>query len=165
MKMKKTFDKTALQALGLGLVSGTRATLATTIASHFLSRKTNKGLKKSRLRFIQRGTTAIITKVLTAAEIAGDKLPNVPDRTVPAGLLARVGSGGLAGAIVARANEENIVKGIFIGGIAALASTYLLFTLRKKISQSGYLKEPWPGVVEDVLAIGGGVLLMRRADQ
>src|SRR3954451_10592421 len=125
--MEKTFDKTTLEALGLGLISGTRATLATTIVAHYLSRQTNKSLEKSRLGFIQRGATAIITKVLTAAEIAGDKIPNVPDRTVPASLLARVGSGGLAGAIVARANDENVTKGIVIGGIAALASTYLLF--------------------------------------
>ncbi|HUP13844.1 MAG TPA: DUF4126 family protein [Niastella sp.] len=159
--MNTAFDKTAKQALGLGLISGTRATLATTIAAHYLSRQTNKSLEKSRLGFIQRGATSVVTKVITAAEMAGDKLPNIPDRTIPPALFARVASGALSGAIVATANEEKVTRGIIIGGIAALASTYLLFFLRKKISDSGYLKEPWPGVVEDALAIGSGVLLMR----
>src|SRR3954469_15294262 len=122
--MNTAIDKTVIQALGLGLISGTRATLATTIAAHYLSRQTNKNLERSRLGFIQRGATSVVAKVLTAAEIAGDKLPNVPDRTIPAALLARVASGALSGAIVAKANDENEIKGIFIGGIAALASTY-----------------------------------------
>src|SRR4051794_6693383 len=105
--MNTVINKSVIHALGLGLISGTRATLATTIAAHYLSRQTNKNLQRSRLRFIQRGASSVVTKVLTAAEIAGGKLPNVPDRTTPAALLARVPSGAFSVPIVDNANDEN----------------------------------------------------------
>ena len=159
--MKKPFDKTIKQAAGLGLIAGLRATIAPSIAAHYLSKQPSSSLAKSKLGFIQSPVTAIVTKALSAAEMSGDKLPNVPDRTIAPSLLARIASGALAGAIVSTANKDNVVKGIVIGGIAALASTYASFYLRKSISASSYLKEPWTGVVEDVLAIGSGVLIMR----
>src|SRR3954451_18843356 len=103
--MKQAFDNTAREAIGLGLIAGTRATLATTIAAHFLSRRPTASLAHSKLNFIQRPSVSIITKILSAAEIAGDKLPNIPDRTTPPALIARVASGGFAGALVANANS------------------------------------------------------------
>jgi uncharacterized membrane protein len=159
--MKKSVDKTTKQALVLGLVSGLRATIALSVAAHYLSKHSNSGLAKSRLGFIQSPVTSIITKVFSAAEITGDKLPGIPDRIKAAGLLPRIASGALAGAIVSTANKDNVAKGVLIGGMAALASTYASFYLRKNISSSSYLTEPWAGAVEDVLAIGSGVLLMR----
>ncbi|MCW3106262.1 MAG: hypothetical protein JWQ09_768 [Segetibacter sp.] len=159
--MKKSFDKTTKQALVLGLISGLRATIAPSIAAHYLSKQPNSTLAKSKLGFIQSPITAVITKVLSAAEFTGDKLPNTPNRIIAGQVLARVASGALAGAIISTANKDNVAKGVFIGGVAAVASTYASYYLRKNISKSSYLKEPWTGAVEEVIAIGSGVLLMR----
>lgn len=159
--MKKSFDKTTKQALVLGLISGLRTTIAPSIAAHYLSKQPNSFLAKSRLGFIQAPVTAIITKVLSAAEITTDKLPNTPDRIVAPQVLARIVSGAFAGAIVSTANKDNVAKGVLTGAGAALASTYASFYLRKSISSSSFIKEPWTGLLEDAVAIGSGVLLMR----
>lgn len=159
--MKKGFDKTSKQALVLGLISGLRATIALSIAAHYLSKQPNSTVAKSKFGFIQSPVTAIVTKLLSAAEITVDKLPFTANRIIAPQLLVRIAAGSFAGAIVSTANKDSVAKGILIGGATALASTYSSFYLRKNLSNSSYLKEPWTGVVEDALAVGSGVLLMR----
>ncbi len=77
--MKKKEQKTLLQVIGIGVISGMRATFAPAIAAHYLSRRHNAALSKSKLHFIQSPTTAIVTKLLSAAEITGDKLSSVTE--------------------------------------------------------------------------------------
>src|SRR5438128_12692064 len=106
--MKKSFDKTTKQALVLGLISGLRATIAPSIAAHYLSKQPNSTLGKSKLGFFQSPVTAVITKLLSAGEFTVDKLPGTPNRIIPPQVLARVASGALAGAIISTANKDDV---------------------------------------------------------
>lgn len=157
----KTKDNSLLQIIGLGIISGMRATFAPAIAAHYLSKHPNAPLSKSKLRFIQSPATAIITKLLSIAEIAGDKLPNTPDRITSPEVMARVASGAFAGAIISTFNEDSITKGLLIGGASALAATYGTYYLRKYIDDATAIEEPLTGAIEDALAITGGILLMK----
>lgn len=157
--MKK--DKAIFQIIGLGIISGMRTTFAPAITSHYLSKESNTELSKSQLGFIQSPVAANVTKLLSAGEIIGDKLPNTPNRIVAPQVIARVVSGAFAGAVISTANRNSITKGVLIGGVTALAATFGTYYLRKFISESTFIKEPVTGVLEDVLAIGSGVLLMR----
>lgn len=158
--MKITKDNVATLSAGLGAVAGMRTTIAPAVLSHFLSKNPKKALRKSNLSFMQSPTAAIITKVLSAAEITADKMPGAPNRTIFAQTLPRVLSGALVGAVLFQASKQNIVNGILIGGASALASTYASFYLRKLLNKVPYLKDPVLGAAEDVLAVRSGMSLM-----
>jgi uncharacterized membrane protein len=93
--------------------------------------------------------------------MAGDKLPGTPNRTVLPQVTGRVLSGALAGAVLFEAEKENWIKGAAIGGISALAGTYVSFFARQFFGKLFSIKEPYAGALEDAIAIGGGNALMR----
>src|SRR3954452_4435758 len=133
--MKRINEKVILQIIGLGIISGMRATFAASLTAHFFRRKQNMLLSKSKLGFIQSPAAAVITKVLSAAEATGDKLPNTPNRIVAPQILARVSAGAFAGAIISTANDYDIKNGVLIGGVTALAATFGTYYLRKTIDE------------------------------
>lgn len=153
-------QKVTLQAIGLGAVAGLRASLAAAVTSHYLSNHPNPAISRSMFRFIQLPVTAVITKLVSAVEITGDKIPGAPDRIVPAQVLARVVSGAFVGATIFKANRQSIIQGAALGGISALAVTFGSFFLRKYIDELPYALDPVTGVVEDAIAIGSGLTLI-----
>ncbi len=159
--MKKNDQKALTQIIGLGIISGMRTTFASAVMSHYLSKEYNTALSESKLGFIQSPVTATVTKVISAGEIAGDKLPNTPNRIVASQVMARVAAGAFAGAVICTANKDSIAKGILIGGGTALAATFATYYLRKFVSEKTFIKEPAIGAVEDAIAVGTGVLLMK----
>ncbi|AYV46095.1 DUF4126 domain-containing protein [Caulobacter flavus] len=89
------------------------------------------------------------TKALAAGELWGDKLHSAPDRIVPAGLLARVITAGIAGAALAPRNRA--LAGGVLGATAAIVAAYVTFDLRmaalKRFGQTP------TGLVEDALTV------------
>ena len=154
-------DKTNKQIIGLGLIAGMRTTFAPAIAAHFFSKEQSEDLAESKLAFMQSPTAAVITKLLAAAEIIGDKLPQTPDRIITTSAAARVAAGAFAGTIVATARKENVTRAALLGGVTALASTFATFYLRRYISRNTVVKEPITGAFEDAVAVGTGFLTMR----
>ncbi|MBD1392700.1 DUF4126 family protein [Mucilaginibacter glaciei] len=150
-----------LQTIGLGAVAGMRATMAPAVASHYLSNHPDPALSRSSLRFIQLPVTAIVTKLLSVAEIAGDKIPNGPDRIILPQLLARVASGAFVGATIFKANRKSVFEGMILGGVSALAATYASFYARKYADKLPFLKEPFSGAVEDAVALGTGISILK----
>ena len=116
--------KVTLQAIGLGAVAGMRASLAAAVTSHYLSNHPNPAISRSMFRFIQLPVTAVVTKIASAVEITGDKIPGAPDRIVPAQVMARVISGAFVGATIFKANRQNVLQGALLGGVSALAVTF-----------------------------------------
>lgn len=151
-----------LQTLGLGAVAGMRATMAPAVASHYLNNHPNPALSRSALRFIQLPVTALVTKLMSVAEITGDKIPDGPDRIVLPQVLARVASGAFVGATIFKANRQSVLEGILLGGASALAATYVTFYARKYADRLPFLKEPFSGVVEDAVALGTGISILKR---
>ena len=162
MVMTQSSNKTILQTLGLGAVAGMRATMAPAVASHYLSNHPNPALSRSALKFMQLPLTALVTKLLSVAEITGDKLPDSPDRIVLPQVMARVASGAFVGATIFKANQQSFLKGMLLGGVSALAATYATFYLRKYIDTLPHIKDGAVGAVEDVLAIGSGLSIISR---
>lgn len=154
--------KIIAKAIGLGAVAGMRATVAPTIISYFLSKHPSKALGKSKLSFLQSPVTAIITKVLTAAEIVGDKRPNGPNRIIFPQVAARVASGALAGAGLFRANKAGIAKGLMLGGASALAVTFGSYYLRRYVDKKTHTKDSIIGTIEDLISLGSGWAIMKR---
>lgn len=155
-------SKTILQTVGLGAIAGMRATMAPAVASHYLSNHPNPALSHSSLKFIQSPVTAVITKLLSAAEITGDKIPGTPNRIVLPRLAARVISGAFVGATIFKANRQSIVQGMVLGGASALAATFASFYIRKYIDKLPHVKDQVTGAFEDALAIGSGIAILKN---
>jgi uncharacterized membrane protein len=104
--------------------------------------------------------TAVIFTVLAAGELIGDKLPRTPSRTAPFPLLARVGFGGLVGAIAATGLHGSAVEGIFLGAISAVAGTFLGVHLRQSLVKDRGFPDLGVALVEDALTLGLSVIAM-----
>lgn len=96
-------------------------------------------------------------KLLAAGELWGDKLPSAPDRIAPVGILARVVTGGLAGAALAPRRQQLI--GGAIGAGAAVVAAYVTFHLRMRAMRR--FGQTSTGVVEDALTVGAAQLATR----
>jgi uncharacterized membrane protein len=97
------------------------------------------------------------SKALAAGELWGDKLKSAPDRIVLAGIVARVVSGGIAGAALAPKRQRFL--GAALGAGAAVAASYVTFNLRMAALRR-YGQTP-TGLVEDALTVGAAQLVTR----
>ena len=156
----KTEQKKILgQIIGIGVVAGMRTTFAPAVLSHYLN-KHPASVNGSIFGFMASPVTSVITKLMGAGEIIGDKLPSTPDRIGVPQIFGRIASGAFAGIVISKANNQNMAKGFLIGGISALAGSFGAFYLRKYIDGLPNVKDVFIGVGEDVMALTIGVLLL-----
>jgi uncharacterized membrane protein len=104
-------------------------------------------------------TTAVFT-ILALGELVGDKLPMTPNRTAIFPLLARVGFGGLVGAIAATNLRGSILEGIILGAISGLAGSFLGFHVRRHLVKVKLFKDLHIALVEDAVTIGLSIVAM-----
>jgi len=159
--MENTVSPNILLTLGLGTIAGMRAMCAPALLSHFLAKTPVAHLKNSPLHYLQEPKVAIGLKLLAAAELVGDKMPNTPNRTIAPQLLVRVSSGALAGATLYQIYGEQKLIGALLGGLAAAASTYAFYYLRKELGSATGLPDAAVAVLEDALVVAGGVALLK----
>jgi uncharacterized membrane protein len=147
--------------MGFATLAGMRSMSAPAFLSHYLSQQPHSGLAGSRLRFLQKPFTAGVLKVLAAGEMVGDKLPNAPNRTAPPVLLGRLLSGALVGAAWYRSRQGSAISGGVLGGLAAVAATFVSYALRTGISKQAEVPVGLVGVGEDAVVVAGGAALLR----
>jgi len=139
----------------IGLVAGSRAMtpLATVsdAARRGVLRTANGGPS-----WLGHPLVAAGSKALAAGELWGDKLHSAPDRIVPAGIAARIVSGGLAGA--ALAPRRYALAGALLGASAAVGAAYLTFSLRERAMRR-FGQTP-TGLVEDALTVGAAQMVV-----
>jgi len=104
--------------------------------------------------------TAIVFAVLAVGELIGDKLPQCPNRTDPFPLIARIGFGGLVGALAATGLHGSAIEGIFLGAISAFVGTFAGFHLRHWLVHEKGLPAIVVALIEDFLVIGSSILAM-----
>lgn len=98
---------------------------------------------------------------LAGGELLGDKMKTAPDRIVPAGMLARVATGMIAGAALAPHRQRGV--GALLGAGTAVGMAYLTFNLRMR-AIARYGQTP-TGAVEDAIAVGSAALIARCAER
>lgn len=96
---------------------------------------------------------------LAAGELAGDKMKTAPDRIVLPGMVARIATGALAGASLARRDRR--VAAAMLGAAAAVGAAYLTFNARVR-AMARWGQTP-TGVIEDMIALGGAAIIVRGA--
>lgn len=156
-----TMNTTTKKAIGLGAMAGMRASIAPAVAIHYLSRKPNSALAHSKLSFVQSPVAAVVTKLLSAAEITTDKLPSTSNRITLSQTLPRVAMGAFLGAVIFQANKGKIQEGMVVGGASALVATFTSFFVRKALSKIPYVKDAVLGALEDAVVIKNTASLMK----
>ncbi|MVN22065.1 DUF4126 family protein [Mucilaginibacter arboris] len=145
---------------GLAIVSGMRSLASISALSGYLSKAPSPLLTGFPFGFLQKRYVAIGLKALTLAEMAGDKLPDAPDRIVKAGLIGRGLSGALAGAALYKSRNGSALAGAILGGTVAVAATYGAYYLRKKLVKSSNVNDPTIGGLEDIVALQTASLIL-----
>jgi uncharacterized membrane protein len=98
---------------------------------------------------------------LAAGEWFGDKMRSAPDRIVPAGMAARVVTGALTGAALARRDER--LTGAALGILGACVSAYLTFEARMRAMN--HAGQTSTGLVEDAVAMGSAAAIVHEASR
>jgi len=161
--METESSRSLWQSLALGLIAGMRCASAGAIASYISRQATpTKGSNKL-IKFINSDTFNTTLNIAAVGELVADKLPFVPARTAPAGLAARVVSGGLSGAAVAKANGSNVTLYASLSSVVAIAATYGFYHLRKTAGEKTGIADPLIALVEDAIVAGIGFALVRTS--
>ena len=104
----------------------------------------------------------IILSALALTEIVFDKLPNTPNRTAPIGRIARIVTGGFAGACVSLGGGQSAYVGAALGAIGGIAGCFGGYHVRAWLAKS--LRQPDFNIalLEDLIAIGGSLFIVSR---
>jgi len=162
--MATSENATYLTALGLGMLAGMRSMAAPALLSDHLQHASTPPLEGTPVQFLGTPGAAAALKLLAAGEMFADKTPFIPDRTSPIALGGRVLSGALVGAAVCAAAGRRAETGALIGVVGAVAATYGMYHLRRRLGEELSLPDPVLGVAEDLLVVAGGCALLRATD-
>ncbi|HEY4424836.1 MAG TPA: DUF4126 family protein [Pyrinomonadaceae bacterium] len=104
----------------------------------------------------------IILSLLAITEIIFDKLPNTPSRTAPPGLIARIVTGGLAGACISLGGGKTALVGAGLGVLGGIVGCFGGYQARARLVKSLRLPDFYIALLEDLIAIGGGLFIVSR---
>jgi uncharacterized membrane protein len=95
------------------------------------------------------------------SELIADKLPFTPSRLNPGPFAARIVSGAVCGTTIYGVMKQPLKEGAVLGGLGAIAGAFASYYMRRKLSRN--LPELGVALLEDALAIGGGILVTALA--
>jgi uncharacterized membrane protein len=156
--MKRSY--TPVLAVGIGAVAGLRTLAAPAVLAWAAKRRWIRLGNSPFARIISAKASKRIVD-LALSELIADKLPFTPSRLKPGPFAARIVSGAVCGATIYDGVEEPLKEGAVLGGLGAIAGALAGYHMRKRLSRN--LPDLGVAVFEDVLAIGGGILLAALA--
>lgn len=115
----------------------------------------------SPLFFLGNSVSLVVFSLLAVGELVGDKLPQIPNRIAPGPLVARMVFGGMSGWVLALSGHAHVWAGAGIAAVGAVAGAFAGFYIRRAITRRG-TKDFLVAMVEDVIAVGGGLFLISR---
>lgn len=150
---------TPLLAIALGWTAGMRSMTPPALLAHALS-----GTVRPRRQPARVLTSPLAQRLLPLAaggELIADKLPITPARTSPPALAGRLMMGGVCGAAVAAARQEDWPLPAVLGAVAAGLSSVVMMRARADAARRWVLPDPAVALVEDGLALAGAGLAAR----
>ena len=103
-----------------------------------------------------------IFSLLAAAELVADKLPFIPNRISPPGLIARIVTGGGAGACIAAAGGQSMLVGAVLGAFGGVVGCFGGYYARTRAVKTLGAPDLPVALLEDVVAIGGCLWVVSR---
>jgi uncharacterized membrane protein len=139
----------------IGVVAGLRSMTAPAVVS-WGARVGPIDLRNTPLAFLGSRRAPYIASALAVAELVVDKLPRTPSRKMPLPFAARIIIGALCGAAVT-ARNQSLIGGLASGALGGVAGTLGGYSFRTKSAQAIGGRDYPIAVLEDAMAIGGGV--------
>jgi len=152
----------AILAVLIGAVAGLRSMTAPAFVA-WGSRLARLRLEGTTLAWLGSGAAAWVLLALALGELVADKLPRTPSRTRPGPFAARIVSGALSGGGLAAGAGGPLVGGALLGAVGAIAGTLGGYRARTRLGPALGLPDSVVALVEDLLAIGGAVLIVAAA--
>jgi uncharacterized membrane protein len=148
-------------AFAIGVIAGLRTFTAPAVVC-WAAHLGWINLQGSHLAVLGSTVTVVIVTLLAIFELVNDKLPNTPNRTTPGPLGARIVSGALSGAALAIAGVQAVWLGAIIAVVGAVVGAFGGYQVRHQIVTQLTLKDIGVALTEDLIAIGGGLLIVTR---
>jgi uncharacterized membrane protein len=148
-----------LAALGLGAMAGMRSMSAPAFLSHRLSREEGEEAEGPLEELLSSKASAGTLAVMAVGELVADKLPGIPSRLSPPALALRLVSGAFAGATIARRHKRPVLVPALMGAAASLVSSYVLYSVRRLVTQKLRVPNVIAGFLEDALVAQLGLRL------
>ena len=104
---------------------------------------------------------AIFT-LLAAGELVADKLSNMPSRTSPPGLIARMVTGGVTGACVAVGGGQGMLPGVVLGAVGGVVGCFVGYRARTGLVKALGTRDLYVALLEDLTAIAGSLWVVSR---
>ena len=145
----------------IGVIAGLRAFTAPAVVC-WAAHLGWINLHGSHLAFLGSMVTVVIVTLLAIVELVNDKLPATPNRTTPGPLGFRIVTGGLSGAALVIAGSQVVLLGPIAGIVGAVLGTFAGYQARHQIVTRLKGKDFGIALVEDLIAIGGGLLIVTR---
>lgn len=143
----------------IGIVAGLRA-LTPIAAVSWAAHLGWLPLHGTWLSFLGATITPYVTTALALVELVTDKRPTTPSRKIPMQFGARIVTGALCGAAIATPGAATWL-GLFLGAGGAVIGTFAGAALRARLAQA-FGKDLPAALLEDVIAIGGAILIISR---
>lgn len=103
-----------------------------------------------------------IFTLFAIGELVADKLPQTPARTASVGLIARIVTGALSGAALSLSGDKGLAIGAVLGAAGGVAGAFAGYHIRHGLVEQTKLPDFVVAVVEDLLAISGGLFICAR---
>ena len=145
----------------IGVVSGLRSITAPAVVA-WAAHRNWLNLHNTSLSFMGSTGAVVIFTLLAVVELIADKLPSTPSRTKPLGLIARIILGGLSGAGVAVSGAQSIVRGTVLGAVGGIAGAFAGYEVRTRLVKALKVPDLVIALLEDAVAIGGGLFIVSR---
>jgi len=119
-------------------------------------------LDGTKLAFLHNHISLVVFSLLAIGELIADKLPFIPSRTEPGPLVVRFVFGAACGVALALTGGAGWFAGALLGGIGGVAGAYAGYYLRRWLTLDRGLPDFPIAVLEDLVAVGGGLLIISR---
>lgn len=153
--------QTLLFVFLIGFVSGLR-TFTAPASVAWGAHRNWLNLHNTVFAFMGSIAAVIVFILLALLELVVDKLPSTPSRLKPRGLVGRIFSGALCGACVAAAGAQSVVLGAVLGVAGAMAGAFAGNKIRGSLDKALKVPDFVIAVLEDAIAIAGGLLIVSR---
>ncbi len=147
-----------LIAFTIGIVAGLRSMTAPAIVA-WAAHLGWLQLEATPLAFLSTPVARYVLLALMLAELVADKLPFTPSRKRPGPFIARILSGGLAGAALAVGLGHSLPMGAVAGVLGGVAGTLGGYRARMGLVRTLEVPDYVVALTEDVVAVGGALLL------
>lgn len=149
-----------LLAFLIGVVAGLRSFTAPASVAWAAHRNWLR-LQGTALAFLGTIPAVIIFILLAAAELVADQLPSTPARTKPAGLIARIITGGTSGAAIAISGGQSMMVGGVLGATGVIGA-FAGYQIRTGLVRALNIPDMAIAFAEDAVAIAAGLLFVSR---